>query len=310
MIKPKSKIHLFIFTTLIILSLLILCLCFCFLKRGNINTDAVVSIISGINVENSSIVDNVTVGSGFFYKPGYIITAGHNAMNTCYAVTYDGDIHETEIVYLDNTFDIAILKIGSENYPTLKITTETININDKVFCVCTPKTIFLKGTILTGLVTNLNINGLSNQYLLQTDLPLSPGCSGSPIINSKGEVIGMNAFKSTEFATESLSFAIISQKLINAIESFENNKMPLNYGITLTENFNNQYGIFLESCIVIEEISDNSIFNSVLQEKDMIIYVDDVEIFTKADFFENINEKSNLIINRNDEQIKIALSGD
>ena len=120
----------------------------------------------------------------------------------------------------------------------------------------------------------------------------------------------MNAFKSTEFATESLSFAIISQKLINAIESFENNKMPLNYGITLTENFNNQYGIFLESGIVIEEISDNSIFNSVLQEKDMIIYVDDVEIFTKADFFENINEKSNLIINRNDEQIKIALSGD
>ena len=275
-------------------------------KIENIS-EASVSLISGVDIEKSAVVSNVAVGSGFFYDKGLILTANHNITDECFAVAFDGDIYETEVMYSDSTNDIAILKVNTDKYPYLKISKDNIKIGQNVRCICTPKTIFLKNTLLNGKVTNINVNGLSNQYLLQTDLPLSPGCSGSPIINKKGQVIAMNAFKSTEFATESLSYAILGDKLAEAVEAFENKKNPIKYNITFVENFNNQYGLLLESGITIDKIEENSVFNGYFLTGDVIKSIGEKEIFTKADFYENFDFGLNISFIRNGKLTDIVI---
>lgn len=269
--------------------------------------EATVSLISGVDIQKSTVTGNVAVGSGFFYDKGLILTANHNIVNKCFAVTFDGNIYETEVMYSDDINDIAILKIDTNKYPCLKITKGEFKINQDIRCICTPKTIFLKNTMLDGKITNININGLSNQYLLQTDLPLSPGCSGSPVVDKKGHVIGMNAFKSTEFATESLSYAIFGDKLVEAIESFENNKSPIRYDIIFGENFNNQYGLFLESGITVNKIEETSVLNGYFLVNDIIKSIDGKDIFTKADFYENFKFGSTIRLVRDDELKEIII---
>ncbi|MBQ9952926.1 MAG: serine protease [Clostridia bacterium] len=280
-------------------------------KKHRVNTDdlvkATVSLFGGIDVRNSKIVDDVSVGTGFFFDDGLIMTANHNVTSQCVVMTYDGKIFDTEVLYSDTVNDIAILQIEAEGYPFLKISDDEIGIDENILCVCTPKTIFLKNTVLSGKITNINVNGLANQYLLQTDLPLSPGCSGSPLINEDGDVIAMNAFKSTEFATEGLSFAIYGDKLINSIKVFKKNAKPIELDLTFSENLNNQYGVFLSSGITVIDVGDASILNGQILANDVICYVDEKEIFTKADFYENFRVGSSISIVRGGKSIKITV---
>ena len=283
-------------------------------KYNKINMDALVkstvSIVGGIDIDDSMIVDDVSVGTGFFFDKGLILTANHNITTKCFTITYDGNLFETKVLYTDATNDIAILEINANHYPYLELTDAKVKIGEDVSCVCTPKTPFLKNTVLTGKVTNTTINGLANQYLLQTDLPLSPGCSGSPVINKSGEVIAMNAFKSTEFATEGLSYAVFGSKLINTIEKFRNETLPIDLKLTLSENLNNQYGLLLESGIIVNEVDETSILYGKIMENDVIKQVDGKEIFTKADFYENFEIGSMILIIRNGETIGITISAE
>ena len=281
-------------------------------KKHRVNTDdlmkSTVSLFGGIDVRNSKIVDDVSVGTGFFFDDGLIMTANHNVTSQCVVMTYDGKIFDTEVLYSDTVNDIAILQIEAEGYPFLEISDDEIGIDENILCVCTPKTIFLKNTVLSGKITNINVNGLANQYLLQTDLPLSPGCSGSPLINEDGDVIAMNAFKSTEFATEGLSFAIYGDKLINSIKAFEKNAKPVEFDLTFSENLNNQYGVFLTSGITVVDVGNASLLNGQILANDVICYVDEKEIFTKADFYENFRVGSSISIVRGGKSIKITVS--
>ncbi len=281
-------------------------------KKHKVNTDDIVkstvSLFGGIDAKNSKIVGDVSVGTGFFFDEGLIMTANHNITSECLAMTYDGKIFDTKVLYSDVVNDIAILQIDAEGYPFLKITDDEIGPNEDILCVCTPKTVFLKNTVLSGRITNVNVNGLANQYLLQTDLPLSPGCSGSPLINENGNVIAMNAFKSTEFATEGLSFAIYGYKLLNSIAAFEKNTKPIDFDLTFTENLNNQYGVLLTPGITVIDVGEDSVLNGQIMSDDVIYYVDEKEIFTKADFYENFKTGSSISIVRGGKSMKIAVS--
>ncbi|MBS3088172.1 trypsin-like peptidase domain-containing protein [Candidatus Pacearchaeota archaeon] len=163
-----------------------------------------------------------SLGSGFLIsQDGYIVTnyhviEGHESQIDI--VTYGRDIISADFVGADTSRDIALLKTeGNYNYLGFADSDE-LQVGKKVIAIGNP--LGLSFTVTEGIISALNREGPNNEpEYIQTDVSLNPGNSGGPLIDTTGEVIGINNFKIGD--AESLGFALESnaiQDSINAIK--------------------------------------------------------------------------------------------
>ena len=153
------------------------------------------------------IKGNKGSGSGFMItQDGYIITNNHVIANQ-YSLSVrmeDGRTFTPQVIKTDPSLDLALLKIDSYGLKTLKIGDATrMKAGYDVWTIGAPKE--LAFTVNKGIISYVgrNINGIK---YLQSDVAINPGNSGGPMINSKGEVIGINTFMLTD--SEGLNFAL------------------------------------------------------------------------------------------------------
>lgn len=235
--------------------------------------ETVVTIINGIDIEKEILTSDVIVGSGFCYKPGRIITNYHNIKennDNINIITSDDKIVQAKLLAFDKQNDIALLEID-EQLPTVSFgNTDKCEIGQTAISVSTPISAFLRGTYSKGLITNLDIVGFGTQRLIQTDINLSPGCSGAPLFDSHYNVVGMITFKSTEFGAEGLGFAIPSNRLVTLIERLENGVNIPNLKLSFQSDIYQKFGIPGASGLVIQEIDESSPAKDLLQVGDLI----------------------------------------
>ncbi len=149
-------------------------------------------------------------GTGMFITTdGYVLTNEHVVSEGYYATLnlLDKRSIQAEILYRDKSLDIAILKSTYGNYPmvTLGSTTEP-ELGEDVVALGYPSAAQLGDSVSLskGIVSAFRtIEGIS---YIQTDASLNPGSSGGPLVNLRGEVIGMNTWKLRE--GEGINFAI------------------------------------------------------------------------------------------------------
>ncbi|MCF7793407.1 MAG: Do family serine endopeptidase [Candidatus Cloacimonetes bacterium] len=172
---------------------------------------------------------SVSMGSGFiFEKQGqdvYIITNNHVVQNG-----EDGEITVTladkakytaEIVGLDSETDLAVIKIEVEEFEQITVVelgnSDNLEIGDWAIAIGNPfGQLGLERTVTVGVISatgraNLNFGSDSPIYqdYIQTDAAINPGNSGGPLLNLKGEVIGVNAaITSTSGGNVGIGFAI------------------------------------------------------------------------------------------------------
>lgn len=153
-------------------------------------------------------------GSGFFIsKNGDIITNRHvlEGIHRAEIKTIDGKVYPiTMIVSEDKEGDIirASVKIPSKSVRPLSVSTSTPEVGERIIAIGSP--LGLERTVSDGIVSAVrNIPGFGNIY--QITAPLSPGSSGSPVVNMKGEVIGVAAFQFVE--GQNLNFAIPAERI-------------------------------------------------------------------------------------------------
>lgn len=164
-----------------------------------------------------TIRTDVSQGTGFVVaEEGYIVTNAHVIENAEAAsiITYDGESHKVSLIGTDKLMDVALLRIN-ENYEELKLSdSEEVQIGEKVIAIGNP--LGLQFSVTEGIVSAKDREG-SNEIgaYIQTDAALNPGNSGGPLINKKGEVIGINNFKVRE--GENLGFALESNYLKESI---------------------------------------------------------------------------------------------
>jgi serine protease Do len=147
------------------------------------------------------------LGSGFLISPdGYILTNHHVAGNASEVVVTmtNGEKYDAEIIGSDMVSDVALLKIEGRNFPYLDLgDSRDIIIGEWAIAFGNPFGLFdvnAKPTVTVGVVSNNDVNFLHEDepynrvYLsmIQTDAAISSGNSGGPLVNSLGEVIGMN----------------------------------------------------------------------------------------------------------------------
>ena len=164
-----------------------------------------------------TIKTNVAQGTGFIISDdGYVVTNAHVLFGAKFAnaVTSDKDTLSMTLIGYDTNLDLALLKIDG-NYPFLEFeTSDNVKIGEKVIAIGNP--LGLSFSVSEGIVSGKDRLGQNNlPAYIQTDAALNPGNSGGPLINSDGNVIGINNFKIQ--GGESIGFALESDYIISGI---------------------------------------------------------------------------------------------
>lgn len=141
------------------------------------------------------------LGSGvIFRKDGHILTNYHviEKAEEILVVLNDGREIPAQLVGADPDNDLAVLKIEGDNYPVAQFGSSAgLRVGQMAIAIGNPIGEGLKNTVTAGVISAVNRSIATGEKsalrdLIQTDASINPGNSGGPLLNSKGEVIGIN----------------------------------------------------------------------------------------------------------------------
>ena len=183
------------------------------LKNIRIKSADFSAIVNDVLQSVVSVKTNVGQGSGAIIdRKGYVVTNVHviNGASSVKIVSYSGSTYDANtLVGYDGNADIAILKINAPDLRALNFgDSDEVKVGEKVIAAGNPAG--LAFTVTEGIVSAFRTAQNGIKYI-QTDVPINPGNSGGPLINTKGEIIGINNFKVGGF--EGLGFAISSNNV-------------------------------------------------------------------------------------------------
>lgn len=170
------------------------------------------------------------LGSGVIVSPdGYILTNNHvvSRADELQVELSDGRTFEAEVIGTDSKSDVAVLKIDAGNLVAARLgDSSAMQVGDWVIAIGSP--FGLDQTVTAGIIsaTNRQAEIISGGYedFLQTDAAINPGNSGGPLINLRGEVIGINtAINSRTGTNAGVGFAIPSNMAGRIVEDLKSN---------------------------------------------------------------------------------------
>jgi len=175
------------------------------------------------NPRDEALVQN-SLGSGVIVtNEGHIITNNHvvDQVDEIEVQLSDGQTKKARVVGADEQVDLAVLKIDNPGVKPLKLAdSDTVQPGDFVLAIGNP--FGFEETVTEGIISSKGRPNRSDFFgeLLQTDAAINPGNSGGPLINLRGEVIGINtAIASTTGGSQGVGFAIPSNTVRTALES-------------------------------------------------------------------------------------------
>jgi S1-C subfamily serine protease len=156
-------------------------------------------------------------GSGFILdKSGHILTNFHVVAGANRGIEVqlsDKHKYSARVIGTDKTHDLALLQIDAPNLqPVTLADSSQLNVGQKVYAIGNP--FGLSGTMTRGIISSIrsikNEGGAPIEDAIQTDAAINPGNSGGPLLNSSGEVIGINTMIASNGADQSsgIGFAI------------------------------------------------------------------------------------------------------
>jgi len=247
--------------------------------------------------------EQVGTGSGVIIsEDGYIVTNNHVIKDASeIEITLNNKKSYTaKLIGTDSKMDIALLKINAdEKLPyTVFANSDNVKIGEWVLAVGNPYN--LTSTVTAGIVSakarNLDTSGI--QSFIQTDAAVNPGNSGGALVNTRGELIGINTMISSMTGSYvGYSFAVpsnIAKKIIEDIMEFGNVQRGILgvEGGELNATASKELGVSETQGFYINKVSKNSGAEKAgLQKGDIIIKLDSQNIATFADLSGYINTK-------------------
>lgn len=267
---------------------------------------------------------NLSLGTGtIISENGYIITNWHlagNKYSSCYITLDNSDVHKGEVVWADENLDLAIIKINAKGLNYLSLgDLNSISIGEEVYAIGNPIGMEFQRTVTSGIISGVNrtikiTDNKEESYmegLIQTDASINGGNSGGPLINKKGEVIGINTVKIE--TAEGIGFAVPINTIKPIIDSFITtgsfeeaylgifayDKEAIKY---LKNNVTFEGGIY-----VVKIMKDGALATSSIKPGDIITKIDGIEINRMSELRSYIytkrpGEKVTLTINRNNKE--------
>ncbi|WP_276881782.1 S1C family serine protease [Anaerococcus tetradius] len=165
--------------------------------------------------QQSGYVEGIGSGS-IVTEDGYIVTNSHVVSNgnvsQINVLFSDGKTSEADLVWNDAALDLAIIKVKTKNLPAIELgDSDKVGIGDKAIAIGNPLGFELQSTVTSGIISGLNRSvkfntGVSMDGLMQTDAAINSGNSGGALLNTNGELIGINTAKAGN--SDGIGFAI------------------------------------------------------------------------------------------------------
>lgn len=248
------------------------------------------------------------LGSGVIYtEDGYIITNNHVAGNAekLLVTLYDGSEYPAILIGADERNDVAVIKIEAKGLRAASFDSmDDVKVGDIVIAVGSPYG--LDQTVTLGVVSAKGRDITIPVNLIQTDAAINPGNSGGPLVNSGGEVIGINTLAATG---TSIGFAVPSNTVIGiAKQIIEFGKARIPYmGIEMSESTGSISGVY-----IIDVRENYPAEESGIRPGDIIVEIDNVKVSNPYELFaqiirHNTGDEVTVKIYRNGEYLTITL---
>lgn len=295
-------------------------------------TQSVVGISKLQDAGNSIFIaqseSKLGLGSGVIVtENGYIVTNEHvvgEKYSTCYVTLENGKNYTGNVVWADSDIDLAIVKINAQGLKYISLgDSDNIKVAQTVYAIGNPVGFEFQRTVTSGIISGLKRTiKLSEERpsymedLIQTDATINEGNSGGPLLNSNGNMIGINTVKIS--SAEGIGFAVPINMIKPIIEKFRT-----------TGEFNEAYlGIFgydedvipyLDSNIkfdggiyVAQVVVDGPSFKSGIMAGDIIINIDGIEMNNMSKlksyiYTKNPGDEVNINVKRNNVEFNFKI---
>ena len=265
---------------------------------------------------------------------GYIVTNAHciyddsqhnagEAIEVTIRFSDESD-HSAKIISYDTDSDIAVLKVNESGLkPAVFGNSDELRVGEVVIAIGNPLSFNYFGSVTSGIVSALNRKITINDrtmHLLQTDAAINAGNSGGPLVNSCGQVIGINSAKMASSSVEGLGFAIP----INQVKTIVDDLINYNYVtgrpqfgwsiIDISESDSRRYNMPMGAYVI--DVQDGSAADKAgIQLRDIVIEVDGEKVSSTADINALMSnykagDTVTLTINRKGEDVKVDVTLD
>lgn len=240
------------------------------------------------------------VGSGIIVDgKGYILTNNHVAggAETLMVSLYDGRDVRGQLVWADPVLDLAIVKINADKLTVANLgDSKGVKVGQDAIAIGNPLGLTFQRTVTAGIISAMNRTievekGVFMENLIQTDASINPGNSGGPLINARGEVVGINTVK--VITAEGMGFAVpinVVKPVISKVASGRDYSAP-DIGL---QSFDKELGkIFdfvIDKGVYVYGCKDGSCAHKAgIKKGDAILSVDGKAINTPLELKEALN---------------------
>ncbi len=259
--------------------------------------------VVGVTTTGGTLMSESGLGTGVIVDSrGYILTNSHvvsdGSARSVNVAFNDGTTAEAEILWTDKILDLAVIKVDVPNLQAAELgDSDEVEVGDIVVAIGNPLDLEFQSTATEGIISGLgrtiqveNIDGTVStmKNLIQTSAAINPGNSGGPLLNSKGQVIGINSAKTGE--GEGLGFAIPINEAKPIVEefiregSFERAKLGIMVINAAVYQEMNNIDLGMEDGIVIVQVDKESIAEkNGLKVHDILLRIEDSELTDTAD---------------------------
>ncbi|GGA43323.1 hypothetical protein GCM10010917_30780 [Paenibacillus physcomitrellae] len=249
---------------------------------------------SGMNDSGSAGVPagsyNLAHGTGVIIKAdGWIITNAHvvNGILDPTVVTSSGKSYSVDKSYIDEASDIALVHIKATGLKPASLAPagRAIQVGEKVVALGTPVSFSLRGSATEGIVSGLNRAVDASYKLIQTDAAINPGNSGGPLLNMKGEVIGINSMKYEAVGVENLGFSIpydTVRYVIQQLFAYGEVRRPA-LGLELQEGWSAEIGLPSDDPLTVTRVDSPSAIKAGIKAGDKIYRLNNTSVTSIVD---------------------------
>ncbi|MFC5528892.1 S1C family serine protease [Cohnella yongneupensis] len=254
---------------------------------------SVVAIIGKPDDANADNRFSLAHGTGVIVKSdGWIVTNAHvvKDMKKIVVVTADGKEYAGTRKQIDEKSDLALVKISKTGLKPAVFAPSPLQlqVGETAIAIGTPISFSLRNTATVGVISGMNRSVASDYNLIQTDAAINPGNSGGPLVNLKGEIVGINSMKFVDVDIDSIGFAIPAdtvQYVLNHFYKYGKVKRA-SLGLELEESWSAVVGLPTEEPMTVVSVPAANAVKSGIVAGDQIFSINDHEVYSEVELTE------------------------
>lgn len=269
------------------------------------------------------------VGSGVIVDSrGYILTNSHvigdGRARSIHVLFEDGETVEGEVLWYDSLLDLAVVKAPGSDLPVAELgNSDDLEVGELAVAIGNPLGLDFQRSVTSGVISGLHRSIRIDQYnviedLIQTDASINPGNSGGPLLNSEGQVIGINTAKIQ--TGEGLGFSIPINLVKPIIEEVildgEFTNVYIGFNGEQVEIFERRVGMDLDvenGVIVREVIPESAAAEAGLKALDVVVEMDGTPIDSMAGLRKllynyRLGDHASLVVIRDGEELNVEIT--